>query len=194
MRTTSGVSARVTLAIGTIIPDDFFHPHRDPTPGLGVALLAQRILPRDVAYLTRKKAAGWRSLLVLGATDGDLHEAGDSVRGGAGDAGAKLGVHSEERFCPLTGFDITAVEWSMPEALRRVAREAEAEAAACAGADGDHQGDASAAAPFSAVRVWVRVVASLPLACPCSFLTAAHVVQCPAGIIRASANLPLLTH
>lgn len=84
-----------------------------------------------------------RSMFVLAATDFD-DQAGDDVervKGAA--AGASAG---EDKFCPLTGFDAGAVEWSLPEGLRELeARERGRGAAARGGAP-----------PVNALRVWVR--------------------------------------
>lgn len=96
-------------------------------------------------HLLKKKATGWRSLLVIGATEGDFEDADDSVQGVGGAKGGEHDAHSEERFCPLTGFDISGVDWSMPEALKQIAKEEEKRAAA-----------GGEAPSFNATRIWVR--------------------------------------
>lgn len=108
-------------------PQGFF----DPTPGLAPALLAQRILPIHVKHLLRRKAAAAESLLVLAATDGEINDAADDVEGDTAEDG--------HGFCPITGFDHTAIEWCMPSKLRRLEGES-----------------AAAGAQFPAVRFWVR--------------------------------------
>lgn len=90
----------------------------DATPGLAPALLAQRVTPKQMKHLQRKQAAGWKSIFMLAATEGEIEDAGDDVIG-------KL-TQSEDQFCPVTGFDWTAVEWSVPEALKEVAKRYEA--------------------------------------------------------------------
>lgn len=145
-------------------------PRRDPTPGLAVALLSQRILPRHVQHLKRKKASGWRSVLVIGATDGDINEAGDELqhntksaagkggRGGRGSEGDEA-VPDAREVCPLTGFDIGAVEWCMPARLREIAA-AEDSSLRCR-AEAPRGGEAQQA--FPALRIWVRAA---PLLAP----------------------------
>lgn len=161
-----------------------FVPRRDPTPGLALALLSQRILPRHVQHLTRKKASGWRSLLVLGATDGDFHEAGDEIKnkgpvagkdgrgggGAAGEGGGEIPMAAEE-VCPLTGFDIGAVEWSMPGRLREAAA---AEGGAARGAEAEC---GAAPQPFPALRIWVRPLAAPARAQGCLKITHSSVMN-----------------
>lgn len=105
----------------------------DATPGLAFALLAQRALPRDVQHLTRRRAPGWRTMLVIFGTDGQIDEATDIVEGVT-----EKDAIEEMRLCPITGFDSSAIEWCMPRMLRTMAREAPADK------------------PIPAIRIWVR--------------------------------------
>lgn len=106
--------ARLWRFVLLVNPAGYF----DPTPGLAMALLAQRVLPKDVKHLLRKKAGTLESLLVLAATDGEVDEAPDDVIGQ---------ITKEDAFCPATGFDWTAIEWCMPKRLRKLQEEYEAE-------------------------------------------------------------------
>lgn len=63
----------------------------DTTPGLAMALLAQRVRPKDVAHLRRRKREGKNSLFLFAVTDGDLNEAGDDVEGELKETEARLG-------------------------------------------------------------------------------------------------------
>jgi hypothetical protein len=61
-------------------------------------------------------------------------------------AGADVEVgaapEAEDHFCPLAGFDVSAVEWCMPPVLRRMA-----DAESAGGGDG---------VPIKPLRIWVR--------------------------------------
>lgn len=119
--------ARVWRLIFLVRPDGSWDASE--TPGVAFALQAQRVRPQDVKKITRKERSAWQSALVKMATDAEVMDAADEVEGGvSGTAGV----------CPLTGMDARAVEWSAPEALRRVAAE-------------EGTGE-----PFPLVRAWVR--------------------------------------
>lgn len=135
----------------------------EATPGLAPALQAQRVLPVHIRHLKRKAAAGWRSIFMMAATAGDMDEAGDDVEGRTTD--------SEDRFCPLTGFDWTAIEWSMPKSLRAAEAEYAALAAKAAarssGGDGHHaeagsrdlsSDDSHFHTPLPALRIWTTIL------------------------------------
>lgn len=106
--------SRLWRLVFLIHPEGFF----DPSPGLAHALLAQRIRPRDVAHLLRRKAAAAQSLLAMAATEGELEEAADDVEVAGGKGADPRLLAREAEFCPVTGFDHTAVEWAMPRRLR----------------------------------------------------------------------------
>lgn len=96
-------------------------------------------MPRDVKHLTRRRAPGWRTFLVILGTDGQIDEASDIVENvGEGGAGGEM------RLCPITGFDPSAIQWSMPRMLRQLAL------------------DSPEDNPLPAVRVWVRAKALYP--------------------------------
>lgn len=114
----------------------------DPTESVAASLLAQKVLPADVTHLKRRASAvaGLRNFFVLGATE---------MEGAAGDDVATGAVSKAEAdICPVTGFDAAAIEWCMPEALRRFA-EAEAPPAGGGGDDGE-------AFTLKPLRIWVR--------------------------------------
>lgn len=120
----------------------------DPTEGLATALLAQRILPRDVAHLRKQNraATGLRTWVVLAATN-LKDNAGEDVQGGA--------LSSEEaQFCPLTGFDASAIEWCMPPVLKRLTEVAGSD-------DNASRGDAlgGSSEEFTPLRIWVSPTA-----------------------------------
>lgn len=92
----------------------------DATEGLAGALLAQRVLPADVAHLKRRGGAvnGLRNLLVIAATELNDHAGEDvHVRGGGVPS---TNVAEEAAFCPVSDFPLDAIEWSMPPELRRL--------------------------------------------------------------------------
>lgn len=63
----------------------------DPTGGLGLALLAQHILPADVGHLHRRqRAQGWRTFAITFATEGEVVESASEVKGN-GVAPASIG-------------------------------------------------------------------------------------------------------
>lgn len=101
----------------------------DPSDGLALALLAQRIHASDVLHIKKGDEKQWRTLLVIASTEGAHEEAGVVMKGIA---------ESEGALCPLTGVDPTAIEWSMPPLLKAIAKHSSRE----------H--------PLNALRVWVR--------------------------------------
>lgn len=108
-------------------PDGYW----DPSDSIALPLLAQKVRRQDVAHLVKGKRKLWRNLMVIGATGGELEQAGESFHGHADTAEGKL--------CPLTGLEPEALEWSMPERLRAIAAYYE---------DSDK--------PLPAARIWVR--------------------------------------
>lgn len=111
----------------------------DASEGAAAALLAQRVLPADVAHLKKRGGAvnGIRSLVVLAGTQLNDH-AGDDV---SGDVSAKK---AESAFCPVSGFPMDAIEWSMPPALKRLTE--------YRGGPGSRRKRET----FSPLRIWVR--------------------------------------
>jgi hypothetical protein len=128
----------------------------DPSPGL--ALLSQRVRATDVLHVKKGDEKQWRHLLVLAATEGAFEEAGVEMKGIAASEGA---------LCPLTGLDPSAIEWSMPPILKKIAKHSSREEN-----------------PINALRVWVRAQTTnaLPLCLCC----------CCAGSFCSCASHPLL--
>lgn len=67
-------------------PDGYWNP----SPGIALSLLAQKITPSDVAHLEFVGRKGWKSALVIQATDGNYTEANASLRGEAGNEARAL--------------------------------------------------------------------------------------------------------
>lgn len=92
----------------------------DATPGLALAILAQKVRAEGAKHLTKADEAAWRTLLVAVTTEGEQEAEVGVLSSGAS--------NSEGALCPLTGLDSAAIEWSIPPSL------AEACAAAAAAA------------------------------------------------------------
>lgn len=58
---------------------------QDPSPGVAFSINARKIHPEAVRHLARKKLQGWRNLLVIFGTEGEVDRADQNVEGVRGD-------------------------------------------------------------------------------------------------------------